>query len=316
MHVSFLDLATLAPADLNLAPLKALATTWQPHPATSAEQTLAHLSQAEVAITNKVVLNADVIRQSPNLKLILVAATGTNNVDLDACLAHRVQVRNCQRYGVDSIAQHALALMLALANRIPANHQAAITLWPQASSFCLLHHQPMELTGKTLGVIGYGAVGQRVAQFAQALGMNIMIAERKAEQIREGRHAFEQVLKQADVLTLHCPLSAETQGLIANQELAAMKPHALLINTARGGVVDELALIEALEAKQIAGAAFDVLTQEPPAQHHPLLQSTHPNLILSPHMAWGSQVARQTIIEQMAENIVDYQQGGSLRRIV
>lgn len=311
----FLDYASLDQNDLDFSPLHAAFAELQLYGATSSDQVLTRLADAEVAIVNKVVLSAETIQQLPKLKLILISATGTNNVDLKAAQAQGIVVCNCQGYGTASVAQHALALMLALAtNLVKYNHAVQQGRWQQAEQFCFLDFPIVELAGKTLGVLGYGELGQDVARLAQALGMKILVGNLPNRQ-HEGRLSLEELLPQVDVLTLHCPLNDSTKDLIAEKELALMKPSAFLVNTARGGIINETALAHALQQGKLAGAATDVLTVEPPKQGNILLDSTIPNLIITPHSAWGSVQARQRIVQQLTENAESFISGNVLRQV-
>lgn len=311
----FLDYASLDQNDLDSTPLDAVFAELQLYDATTPEQVLPRLADAEVAIVNKVVLNADSIVQLPKLKLILISATGTNNVDLKAAQAQGIVVCNCQGYGTASVAQHTLTLMLALATNVLQYHQAVQQgRWQQAEQFCFLDFPIVELSGKTLGVLGYGELGQEVARLAQALGMKILVGNLPNRQ-HAGRLSLEELLPQVDVLTLHCPLNDSTKDLIAEKELALMKPTAFLINTARGGIVNEAALAHALQHRKLAGAATDVLSVEPPKQGNILLDSTIPNLIITPHSAWGSVQARQRIVQQLTENAQGFISGKIIRQV-
>ena len=315
LKAAFLDYASLDQNDLDFRPLNAAFSELQLYDATSSDQVLTRLTNVEVAIVNKVVLSAETIQQLPKLKLILISATGTNNVDLKAAQAQGIVVCNCQGYGTASVAQHALALMLALATNVVKYNQAVQQgRWQQAEQFCFLDFPIVELAGKTLGVLGYGELGQEVARLAQAFGMKILVGNLPNRQ-HEGRLSLEELLPQVDVLPLHCPLNDSTKDLIVEKELALMKPSAFLVNTARGGIVNETALAQALQQGKLAGAATDVLTVEPPQQGNILLDSTIPNLIITPHSAWGSIQARQRIVQQLTENAEGFASGNILRQV-
>lgn len=304
----FLDADSLGPADLDFSPLSACLGQWRHYPSTTPEQLHAHLTGAQVVITNKVVLDAEALAAQPQLRLICVAATGTNNIDLDAAAKLGITVCNAVNYGPNSVAQHALMLMLNLATQAPAYSRSAVDgSWSKSPFFCLLDYPVLELAGKTLGIVGYGVLGQRVATLGEALGMRIMVSARPgAQTIPAGRHAFDRVLAEADVLSLHCPLTADNHQLINAQRLAQMKPSAFLINCARGGLIDEPALADALRQRRLAGAGLDVLSQEPPPADHPLLAPDIPNLIITPHSAWASREARQNLVAIVAANIAAY----------
>ncbi|MFC5699091.1 2-hydroxyacid dehydrogenase [Pseudomonas sp. GCM10022186] len=299
----FLDHDSLDLGDLDLTPLRQAFGELQLHPHTAPEQVAERLRGAQVAISNKVRIDDDAIAANPGLKLILVAATGTNNIDLEAARAHGITVCNCQAYGTPSVAQHTLMLLLALATSLPDYHAAVRAgRWQQASQFCLLDFPIFELEGKTLGLLGHGELGSAVARLAEAFGMRVLLGQLPGRPPRADRLPLRELLPQVDALTLHCPLNEETRDMIGAAELALMKPGALLVNTARGGLVNEQALADALRSGHLGGAATDVLTQEPPRNGNPLLAADIPRLIVTPHSAWGSREARQRIVLQLAEN--------------
>ncbi|MCP5424132.1 MAG: 2-hydroxyacid dehydrogenase [Gammaproteobacteria bacterium] len=314
MQGVFLDKASLDYGDLDFSGLDKAVSEMRYFPTTAPEQVRERLAGAAVAISNKVMLDAAALEASPDLKLICVAATGTNNVDLAAATRLGITVCNCQAYGTPSVVQHVFSLMLALMTRLPDYHQAVREgRWQQAQQFCFLDYPIRELAGKTLGIVGYGELGRGVAHIAKAFGMTVLVAQRPGHhEQQDGRLPLTALLPQIDVLTLHCPLTPETRGLIGAWELALMKRDALLINAARGGIVDEAALAKALRSGALGGAGVDVLTVEPPAQGNPLLEPI-PNLIVTPHCAWGSQEARQRLLAQLAENIEGYLRGQPLR---
>ncbi|WP_455232303.1 2-hydroxyacid dehydrogenase [Geopseudomonas aromaticivorans] len=310
----FLDHPSLDLGDLDLTPLRALFAELELHAQTAPQQVAARLQGAQVAISNKVRLDAATFAACPELKLVLIAATGTNNVDLAAARAHGVTVCNCQGYGTPSVAQHTLMLLLALATRLP-DYQAAVRAgrWQQASQFCLLDFPIVELEGKTLGLLGHGELGSAVAQLARAFGMRVLLGLLPGRPAHDGRLTLDELLPQVDALTLHCPLTEQTRHLIGARELALMKPGAFLINTARGGLVDEQALADALRAGHLGGAATDVLSVEPPRDGNPLLAADIPRLIVTPHSAWGSREARQRIVGQLEENAAAFLAGTPMR---
>lgn len=310
----FLDYSSLDLGDLDATPLRDAFDSLELHERTAPDEVAVRLALAEVAITNKVVIDATVIAQCPNLKLILVSATGTNNVDLAAAARRGITVCNCQGYGTPSVAQHTLMLLLALATRL-ADYQRAVAegRWQRSSQFCLLDYPIMELEGKTLGLLGHGELGSAVARLAQAFGMRVLVGQLPGRPAQPGRLPLEELLPQVDALTLHCPLTEHTRDLIGAPQLALLKRGALLVNTARGGIVNEEALAAALRSGHLGGAATDVLTVEPPVQGNPLLAQDIPRLIVTPHSAWGSREARQRIIGQMSENALGYFSGQPLR---
>lgn len=317
MNAVFLDFASLDQDDLQLEDLN---TVFQQqltlYRATSPAELLPRVQSAKVIISNKVLLDAATLQQCPQLKLILISATGTNNVDLEQARRQGVVVCNCQGYGTAAVAQHTLMLMLNLATSFVRYHQAVQQgQWQRSSQFCLLDYPIVELAGKTLGIVGYGELGQAVAKLAEAFGMQVKIAALANRPQSASRVPFAELLPQVDFLSLHCPLTENTRDLIGPAEFAAMKHSAFLINCARGGIVNEAALAEALLSGQIAGAAMDVLSVEPPKQGNILLDLAIPNLILTPHSAWGSVDARQRIVQQMVENVIAFQQGQPIRQV-
>jgi len=306
----FLDLESLDRSDLDLTSFRGSLESWQFYGHSSAELIAERIAGAQVVVSNKAMLDAAVIQVATSLQLICVAATGTNNVDLRAAQQRGIAVCNARDYATPSVVQHVFALILSLTIQLPRYQQAVREgRWQQSQQFCLLDYPVTELAGKTLGVIGYGVLGHAVAQTAQAFGMQILVADHKGQSPRAGRAAFEDVLRQADVLTLHCPLTLSTQGLIGAAELAMMKPSALLINAARGGIVDEQALVDALHRKVIAGAGVDTLTTEPPREGNPLLEAELPNLIVTPHIAWASRESRQRLLNDVERNIRAFREG-------
>ena len=310
----FLDHASLDLGDLDLAPLRQVFGELVLHDASTGEQAAERLQGTQVAISNKVRLGADTLAACPELKLILVSATGTNNIDLAAARERGITVANCQGYGTASVAQHALMLLLALATRLP-DYQAAVRAgaWQRASQFCLLDFPIIELQGKTLGILGHGELGGAFARLAEALGMRVLYGALPGRPARADRLPLKELLPQVDALSLHCPLTEQTRHLIGAAELALLKPHALLLNTARGGLVDEQALADALRAGHLGGAAFDVLSEEPPRNGNPLLAADIPRLFLTPHNAWGSREARQRIVGQLSENARAFFAGAPIR---
>ena len=302
MHtIVFLDRASLG------ATLKppSFAHTWRDHDQTSPDAVVERLAGATIAVTNKVPIRADALAALPDLRMIAVAATGTDIVDLAACKARDIVVSNIRNYATSSLPEHVFALMLALRRNLVA-YRADVERgeWQRASTFCLLTHPIHDVAGSTLGVIGLGALGQAVARLGFAFGMRVLGFDPQADAPTGVTPAsVEQILTDADVVTLHVPLTPATRNMIGARELVRMKPSSLLINTARGGLVDEAALAHALETRQIAGAGFDVLSHEPPDPGNPLLALRLPNFILTPHVAWASAEAMQGLADQLVENI-------------
>ena len=307
----FLDLDSTSHNDLDLNRLHQACGELRTWGHTLPEQRLAHIADAEIIISNKVVLDAPVLHAlAGQVKLICVAATGTNNIDIVTARALGITVTNIRNYASQSVAEHVMAMIFALRRQLPAYQQALQRGdWQRSQHFCLLDYPMSEIAGSTLAIIGYGALGQATAKLAQAVGMQIMIAEQPHQAVRAGRVAFETALAQADVLSLHCPLTEQTRDLINAERLRLMKPSALLINTARGGIVNEAALRTALQEGWIAGAGMDVLVTEPPKADALLLNVPLPNLLITPHVAWASRKARQTLIDQLAHIMTSWQQG-------
>lgn len=278
---------------------------WEEYPGTPPQQVFERLQHATIAITNKVKMTGELLDRLPNLQLIAGAATGTDNIDLAWCRAHGLAVSNIRGYAAHTVPEHVLMLMLALRRQLLAYRaDLAAGKWQQADMFCFFDHPIRDLHGATLGLIGRGSLGEGVARLATAFGMRILWGERKgAAAVRDGYVRFESLLAQADVISLHCPLNDDTRGMIGAAELRAMRPDAILINTARGGLVDEAALAAALREGRLAGAGFDVLSQEPPRAGNPLLELDLPNFILMPHVAWASADAMQALADQLIDNI-------------
>ena len=303
MQGVFLDSETVNPDELDFSALNAL-MTWTYYPFTEAALRAERLQGMDVVITNKVVLDADTLAACPSLKLICICATGTNNVDLNAAREQGVVVCNVSGYARASVAQHTLMLMLALATRCQQYDQAVKRgSWSSARQFCLLEYPIMELAGKTLGIIGFGDLGRETARLAEAFGMRIAVAQSFSGNSHEGRLPLSELLAQADIISLHCPLTVQTDKLVDASFLSQMKPGALLINTARGGLVDEPALAEALRCGQLGGAGLDVLSSEPPPRDHVLLSGDIPNLLITPHNAWGTRECRQRLLDGVVSNI-------------
>jgi glycerate dehydrogenase len=272
---------------------------------TGADEIAPRLKGADVAIVNKVPLRAQTLEQLPQLKLIAVAATGYDVIDVAYCKAHGIAVANIRNYAVHTVPEHAFMMILALRRNLLAYRQDVENgVWNRSDQFCFFTHDIGDLHGATLGIIGEGAIGQGTAAIGRAFGMRVLFADHpppKMEGVVFTPH--EEVLAQSDVISLHCPLIPATRNLIDLAAFGKMKRSALLINTARGGLVDEAALIQALDQGLIAGAGFDVLTVEPPKNGHPLLDVRRPNFILTPHIAWASDGAMQFLADQLIDNI-------------
>ncbi|CAN6961744.1 D-2-hydroxyacid dehydrogenase [Psychrobacter okhotskensis] len=273
------------------------------------EVILARCKDADIIITNKVQINADVIAKLPKLKLIQLTATGMNNVDQDACTKHNIALYNVAGYAVKSVPEHTFMLMLTAMRASIHYHQKVVDgTWQGNGNFCLLDIPLIDLEDKTLGIIGVGTIGKRVTEIARAFGMSVLWAEHQGRAPRnEDYTTFEDVLAQSDVLSLHCPLNEQTQHLINADTLAKMAKQPLIVNVARGGVVDSQALTDAINNEQIIGYASDVFEQEPITDEDPLLSiSDHPRVIFSPHNAWGSKSAQETLWEMLSKQVADF----------
>ena len=279
--------------------------TWQEHPVTNTSELVERLRDATVAITNKVPLRADTLRGLPKLKLIAIAATGYDVIDIDYCKANGIAVTNIRNYAVHTVPEHSFALITALRRNLLAYRQDVERgRWQQIDQFCFFDHPIRDLYGATIGIIGEGVLGQGTASIARGFGMNVLFADHAPPKAPGVVFTpFDEVLVQSDVISLHVPLSAETRNMIGIEQFRKMKRTAILINTARGGLVDEQALVQALKEGLIAGAGFDVLSKEPPKDGNPLLELRLPNFILTPHVAWASDGAMQFLADQLIDNI-------------
>lgn len=321
----FLDFATVSRDDIDVAILSKALPEIDYYPTTAAAALHARIANADVVLTNKIAIDRAAIDAAKNLKLICLAATGTDNVDLDAARERGIAVCNIRGYCTEAVAQHVFSLILAL-NQHLRSYQKLLRdgAWADSPQFCMLDYPIRELSGSTIGIVGCGALGRAVADLAQCFGMQVLIAARpggRSSAESSGadnlpRVALDDLLPQADVLSLHCPLTPETQHLIGARELALMPSHGILINTARGALVDESALRKALEDGTIGGAGIDVLSEEPPVNGNPLLDVDLPNLIVTPHIAWASREARQRAIDEMAKNVADFMNGARRHRVV
>lgn len=317
MNIVFLDRRTFA-GDIRFDTSPLGECRWQEHPVTAPDQVVERLHDADVALTNKVRLTREMLESLPRLRLICATATGVDNIDTVAARERGVAVANVRGYATETVPEHVFALVLALRRNLFRYHEAARDgRWTAAPTFCLHDYPIADLAGATLGIVGSGSLGSALARLAECFGMRVLFAERRgAVAPRFGRTVFEQVLRDVDVLSLHLPLSPETHHLVGRAELAAMKPGAILINTARGALVDPAALIEALKNGQLGGAGIDVLDTEPPPADHPLLTANLPNLLVTPHVAWASRQAQQKLADQVIANIAAFVRGESRNRVV
>lgn len=304
LKIVFLDRDTLSPETVLRAP--AFPHKLVVHDRTSAGEVAERIADADIVISNKVPLRGESLGRASRLKMIAVAATGTDIVDLAAAREQGITVCNIRNYAKHTVPEHTFALMLALRRSILPYRQSVLDgRWQEAAQFCFFDHPIADLGGSTLGIIGHGTLGKAVGRIAEAFGMTVLIAGRKgSDALEPGRTPFDEVMRRADVITLHCPLNAETRGIIGPREFALMERKPILINTSRGGLVDERALEQALEEGRIAAAGFDVTDGEPPAADSPMMRiAARPNVILTPHVAWASREAIQSLADQLIENI-------------
>ncbi|MFW9278829.1 2-hydroxyacid dehydrogenase [Glaesserella parasuis] len=313
LNIVFLD-RTGIPATHNI-PRPSFPHNWIEYDRTSAEETYERAKDADIVITSKVLFGRELLAKLPKLKLIAITATGTNNIDLVAAKELGIAVKNVTGYSSVTVPEYVLGMIFSLKHSLMSYHRDQVTSdrWATCGQFCYVDYPITDVRGSTLGVFGKGCLGTEVGRLAELVGMKVLYAEHKgATTIRDGYTPFEEVLKQADIVTLHCPLTETTQNLINAETLALMKPTAYLINTGRGPLVDEAALLDALENGTIAGAALDVLVKEPPAIDNPLIQAAKrlPNLLITPHVAWASDSAVTTLVNKVAQNIEEFVKTG------
>ncbi|PKI12913.1 D-2-hydroxyacid dehydrogenase [Colwellia sp. 12G3] len=317
MRAVFLDKNTFSPV-IEFSAIEQQVSQLLCYEITSPAEIIERCIDADIIITNKVQLTAEILPALPKAKLICISATGYNNVDIEAARHLNIAVTNVSGYAGQSVAQYVFAQLLEYYQK--TNHHNSNTeqgLWSSSNAFCYHGNSISELAGKTLGIVGYGSLGKAVAVIAQAFNMRVIISERpKANAIRANRVCFDQVIEQADIISLHCPQTAETENLINADVLSRMKNTAVLVNTARGALIDETALLDALKSKEIACAILDVLTQEPPPASHPLLNSNLESLKITAHIAWASIEAQQRLIDLLSQNIFAFKQGERLNRLV
>jgi glycerate dehydrogenase len=284
---------------------------------TTRQEVAERIRGAEIVLTNKIRLTDALLANAPTLRFIGLTATGTDNIDLAAAEQNDVAVANIRGYCTQSIAEHVFGCILSLAHNLGRyNNSVRAGEWQHAQDFCLLSHPVRELSAMTLGIVGYGELGKGVAQLARAFDMRVIVAARRgAASIAADRVSFDELLARADVISLHCPLDATTSGLFGPAEFASMKSDAILINTARGGLVDSVALVSALRKAEIAAAAIDVLPQEPPVDGDPLLDYDAPNLIITPHIGWATREARQAALAALLENVAAFLAGEERNRV-
>lgn len=296
-----LDYGSLAADDLDVSDLMTTQVDWVVHDYTDESDTASRIANQQIILTNKVQITAEHFAANPQLKLVIILATGTNNVDLDAAKAYSVQVSHIVDYSTTSVVQHTLAVILAhFSKLLPYHHAVQRGDWHKSHFFGMLDYPIEEVEGKSIGIIGYGKIGRKVAQLVECLGMDVCICESLTGTSDPSRTPLNELLQCCDVVSIHCPLSPESSNLIQAEQLSLMKPDSLLINVGRGGIIDEKALALALEAQEIGGAAIDVLAVEPPKADSPLLSIKTDRLLVTPHTAWGSRQARQKLVDQTA----------------
>ena len=319
MKAVFLDFGTMGATELDPSPLADIVPDFNAFDSTPAELVAERIEGVDFVFANKARMTKDIISNAASLRFIGLTATGVDNVDLDAAIKHDVAVCNIRAYCTQSIVEHVFAVLLNFTHSVRQYDRIVRAgAWQQADNFCMLELPIRELSAMTIGIVGLGVLGTSVANMARQFGMSVMIAQRPGKQgdPDEGRYDFKDILRDSDVISLHCPLTEDTRGLIGADELSLMKPNAILINTARGGLVDSAALVEALRKHTIAAAAVDVLPQEPPVDGDPLLDYDGDNLIITPHIAWGTVEARQNAINEVAANLRAFLKGEEKNRVV
>jgi glycerate dehydrogenase len=317
MHAIFLDYATVSfNDDLDPGSLRNVLPDLELRDHTAQQEIAAAVSDASVVLVNKLRITREILEAATSLRLVALAATGTNNVDLVAARERNVAVCNLRDYCTASVVQHVFGVLLTMTHRL-REYDALVRsgAWQRGSQFCMLDYPIRELAGRRLGIVGFGTLGKGVANVARAFGMTVLVANRPGGRREAGRVDLDELLPQVDVVSLHCPLTPDTEGLISAARFERMKRDAVLINTARGALVDGAALADALRGGRLGGAAIDVLPQEPPVDGHPLLAGDIPNLIVTPHVAWAAREARQRCLDEMAANVADFLRGGRRGRV-
>ena len=317
MKAVFLDFGTMG-SGLDLTGLEDVVGELVIHDDTQPGEVAGRIADADIVFTNKIRLDAGLIEAAPRLRFIALTATGTDNIDTDCARAHGIGVANIRNYCTQSVVEHVFGVMLTLTHNLN-RYQNAVRggAWQRSRDFCMLDFPVRELSALTLGIVGYGALGQGVADKARAFGMRVLVSTRPgSDTVPDGRARFEDLLAEADVITLHCPLTDATRRLFSTAQFEGMKRDAILINTARGALVDSKALVDALGSGEIAAAAIDVLPTEPPVDGDPLLDYAGGNLILTPHIAWATDTARQNAIDELTANTRAFLAGEKRNRVV
>jgi len=319
MKAVFLDFATVGPDELDISPLATLLPDLQVLDSTPSADVVRCIGDAEFVFANKTQLTREVFAAAPSLKFIGLVATGVDNVDLEAAAEQGVAVCNIRGYCTQSVVEHVFGVLLHHAHNIGRYHASVRAgNWQKAENFCMIEYPIRELSAMTLGIVGHGELGRGVERIARQFNMQVLISARPGQEVTpgSGRTRFTDVLRQCDVITLHCPLTIDTRGMISATELKSMRADAILINTARGALVDGAALVDALRDGTIAAAAIDVLSAEPPVNGDPLLNYDGDNLIITPHVAWATKEARQNAINELAANVAAFIAGEERNRIV
>jgi glycerate dehydrogenase len=317
MKAVFLDYATVGPG-LDLRPLTDILPELEIFEATSDAEVSARIHDAEFVFANKIRLSDSLLQVASKLRFIGLTATGVDNIDLQSASRHGVAVCNIRGYCTRSVTEHVFGVLLTLAHSLN-QYAAAVRAgeWQRSDDFCMLDYPVRELSAMTIGIVGFGELGKGVARVAREFGMQVLVSVRPGESaVSDGRVPFEEILQRSDVISLHCPLTEQTTGLFGGDEFRRMKPGAILINTARGGLIDSAALVDALKDGQLGGAAVDVLPKEPPVDGDPLLDYDGDNLIITPHIAWATDESRQGAIKELAANVAAFLDGQKRNRIV
>jgi glycerate dehydrogenase len=317
MKAVMLDWATMGP-DLDISEMQALLPDLKIYDETSDEEIAKRIAGAAIVLGNKVMISESLFAGAPEMRFIGLTATGTDNIDLESARRHGVAVANIRGYCTESVAEHVFGCLLTLTHNLQGYvSDVRSGAWQEASNFCMLTRPIRELSAMTLGIVGYGKLGNGVARIGKSFGMEVIVAARPgSDKVPDDRVSLAELMARADVISLHCPLTDATRGLFGADQFRAMKKTAILINTARGALVDSQALADALKKGEIAAAAVDVLPTEPPVDGDPLLDYAGDNLMVTPHIAWGTLEARQAAIDELTANIAAFLEGRERNRVV